>query len=73
MENNENQHPNLGKEIFESVICEDVVSIFYNSAISFLNSMLIFTRSGEKERTRNINERKIYLQLYEAMEALIRG
>ncbi|KAL2522503.1 BTB/POZ and TAZ domain-containing protein 4 [Forsythia ovata] len=43
-------HPNLEKEIIDSVIYEDV---------------------AKKERTRKVNERKIYLQLYEAMEALV--
>ncbi|CAI9758490.1 unnamed protein product [Fraxinus pennsylvanica] len=43
-------HPNLEKEITESVIYEDV---------------------AKKKRTRKVNERKIYLQLYEAIEALV--
>ncbi|KAK4367829.1 hypothetical protein RND71_011621 [Anisodus tanguticus] len=77
-------HPVLEKHILKSVIDEDMVSkvtaicskwILSDLSFFFPFWVLILIRmtclQREKERVRKNTDRKIYMQLYEAMEALV--
>lgn len=80
-------HPVLEKELLESLADEDAVSLFWwwdllhidNDYFNFDTPfpILVLTRNIwklvqiRKQRIRKEKERKVYMQLYEAMEALV--
>ncbi|KAJ0704066.1 putative chromatin remodeling & transcription regulator BTB-POZ family [Helianthus annuus] len=57
-------HPHIEKKLLESLKFEDHVRSIY--------CLLYIHIVRQKEMMRKVNERKVYLELYEAMEALVR-